>query len=193
MKKKIKLISTFASLGLALALMVFGVYAATSASFKVTTNVSFTATQHVKAIVSVRETGKLNAAPQEADYGDAVTAGINVNVNGETTGDFDENDHKDFELTGATLDAQNVYYGYEVTIENLDKENELPVAITAADKEGTQYTVTFTGEDATKIAAATESANGKIVITCVIQITDLAGNAVEVDAADLELNVDLGA
>ena len=44
MKKKVKLFSTIASLCLAVALMAFGVWAATSSAFKVTSKVSFTAT-----------------------------------------------------------------------------------------------------------------------------------------------------
>lgn len=43
MKKKVKLITTIASLCLAVALMAFGVYAATSATLGITSQVSFTA------------------------------------------------------------------------------------------------------------------------------------------------------
>ena len=58
MKKKSKLIATLSSLGLALAMMVFAVYAATSVTFKVTTNVSFEATKHVQATIVVRILGQ---------------------------------------------------------------------------------------------------------------------------------------
>ena len=52
MKKKFKLITTIASLCLAVALMAFGVYAATSVKYDVTTNVTFQAAQNVKAKVT---------------------------------------------------------------------------------------------------------------------------------------------
>ena len=51
MKKKFKLITTIASLCLAVALMAFGVYAATSVKYDIVTNVTYTATPNVKATV----------------------------------------------------------------------------------------------------------------------------------------------
>lgn len=45
MKKRVKLLTTIASLCLAVALMAFGVYAATSVSFKATGTISFTSTE----------------------------------------------------------------------------------------------------------------------------------------------------
>ena len=56
MKKRVKLLTTIASLCLAVALMAFGVYAATSASFSITNKVSFTATPNVKATVTLEVT-----------------------------------------------------------------------------------------------------------------------------------------
>lgn len=52
MKKKVKLFSTIASLCLAVALMAFGVWAATSVSVGVTGTVQFTAEKNVKAKVT---------------------------------------------------------------------------------------------------------------------------------------------
>ena len=52
MKKKFKLFTTIASLCLAVALMAFGVYAATTVKYDVQTNVSYEATKNVKASVT---------------------------------------------------------------------------------------------------------------------------------------------
>lgn len=54
MKKKFKLITTIASLCLAVALMAFGVYAAINVNYTVTTNVSYQAAKNVKAKVTYR-------------------------------------------------------------------------------------------------------------------------------------------
>ena len=53
MKKRFKLFSTIASLCLAIALMAFGVYVATTASFSITNKVSFTAEKNVKATITL--------------------------------------------------------------------------------------------------------------------------------------------
>lgn len=52
--KKFKLISTIASLCLAVALMAFGVYAATSVSVKITSNISFSAKDNVSGTLTVK-------------------------------------------------------------------------------------------------------------------------------------------
>ena len=56
MKKKVKLITTIASLGLALALMAFGVYAALTETFTVTSSVNFTASKDILVDFSVATT-----------------------------------------------------------------------------------------------------------------------------------------
>ena len=58
MKRKLKIVGTLASLGLCLAMLVIGVYAATSVSFNITANVQFTVTD-----VFVDVEGKVFADP----------------------------------------------------------------------------------------------------------------------------------
>ena len=72
--KKIKLFTTIASLCLAVALMAFGVYAATSASIGVTSSITFSAdgqvggTLTVKSysVASVAESGEIDLSQQTA-------------------------------------------------------------------------------------------------------------------------------
>ena len=64
MKKRVKLLTTIASLCLAVALMAFGVYAATSATLTVSGTVNFTAAKdvYVKLTnIEVKTTSKLDA------------------------------------------------------------------------------------------------------------------------------------
>ena len=63
MKKRVKLFTTIASLCLAVALMAFGVYAATQATFGITSNVSFTALN-----VTIRFDAKVEFDTQYVNY-----------------------------------------------------------------------------------------------------------------------------
>ena len=54
MKKKVKLFSTIASLCLAVALMAFGVWAASSANFGVSSTVKYTVTGQVNTIITIK-------------------------------------------------------------------------------------------------------------------------------------------
>ena len=186
MKKKFKLLTSIASLGLALALGVFGVLAATGKTFNVSTSVSFTATQHVKVTVNGYETTKLAATPGDSDWGTAKsTQNLSVDAAGADTGSL-----TDIVFTGATLDASNTYYGYKVTIKNDDTENALPMKLTYADKTAAQYTIDFT---VSGVASEEEIAVGETAtIIMVIHVTDLAGNRVDITNADMNLQVKLG-
>ena len=56
MKKKVKLFSTIASLCLAVALMAFGVWAASTANFGVTSTVKYTLSGQINAIINIKVT-----------------------------------------------------------------------------------------------------------------------------------------
>lgn len=79
MKKKVKLICTFASLGLALAMMAFGVYAAGISAFNITSNVTFSASDDVygKFEASVSKNGgtATSVAPYEVFADGSATTG----------------------------------------------------------------------------------------------------------------------
>ena len=188
MNRKAKIIATLSTLGLAIAMLVFSVYAATTVTFKVTTNVSFVATKHVKATITARDSGATATVltadaslyPNKAKTGADQTIG--VNSDGTDNGKIE-----DVEFNPAQLTATDKYYGYQITITNNDEQNDLPVYIKTNAQTGEGYKVTFTN--------ATDSTikyNVPYIITCIIQVTDLAGNTVIIDNNDLALNINLG-
>ena len=191
MKKKVKLITTIASLGLALALMAFGVYAAVTASFSVTTQVSFQATAHVKATVTVTETAALAAAPQASDYANSAATGLTdgkMSITRSSTGQ-DTNGLVDLTLAEVKLREDATYYSYKVVIHNDDAENSLTVTATTATQTGTGYTVTFDKNGNDNSIAAGED----YTFVCTIKIDKLDGNAVNVVNADLGVSFKLDA
>ena len=87
MKKRVKLLTTIASLCLAVALMAFGVYAATSVSFKATGTISFTSTEisgtWTLAVAAVNgtpaeQTPTVTPAAEENGVGSATVANTTV-------------------------------------------------------------------------------------------------------------------
>lgn len=121
MKKKVKLFSTIASLCLAVALMAFGVWAATNVNFSITNKVSFTATANVKATVSAVANVGANTAYAGEDKKAATIE--NIVLTGSETGDATTplektiafGDNVAIKETDAT---QPMYYYYTITIAN---------------------------------------------------------------------------
>ena len=182
MKKKVKLITTFASLGLALALMVFGVYAATTKSFNIQTQVGFQATAHVQATVTITETDAYAKAATPS-YAAAVADGLTdgkMSISRSAEG-VDTDGIKDILLGEVTLSDEATCYSYKVTIKNDDKNNNLTITFTAADKTADGYKVTFTGEKTTTLTPG-QSAE----YTCVIEVTTIDGSTVTIANADLK-------
>ena len=194
MNRKAKIIATLSTLGLAIAMLVFSVYAATSATFKVTTNVSFVATKHVKATITARDTEPTSTKlTKDSTYSKLASQGadqtISVNANGETV---DGSNNKisglqDVEFAPAELNQTNKYYGYQIKVTNNDTQNSLPISVTAQNQTRQGYTVTFDGATTTTIASGATH-----IITCILEITDLAGNSVTITNSDLALDVFLG-
>ena len=188
MKKKIKLISTFASLGLALALMVFGVYAATAVQFKVTTNVSFTADTEVQATITAAHTAALAKAPEAKDYVEVEGAGGTAGYTGNNWADA----IADIAFEEVALSSSANVYSYKITIKNDDDERKLRVTATlgAEVDEKNQYTIEFNKTSGTAFDID-ESGSADLIVT--VTITDLAGNAVPVAAINtaMGLTVDL--
>lgn len=67
MKRKFKLFATIASLCLSVALMAFGVYAATNSTYTVTSSVTFTSQVHVKWTGAVAG-GKISGETKDTDH-----------------------------------------------------------------------------------------------------------------------------
>ena len=128
MKKKVKLITTIASLGLALALMAFGVYAALTVNFRVTSQVSFTAAPNVNV--------QFTAAVAKTGSATLGTEGVESKTyNTYTDGGFDSQDAKTFEtiaLKDVTLVAAGDTCTYTFTVANYS-EFEVTVTITETD------------------------------------------------------------
>lgn len=114
MKRKFKLITSVASLCLAIALMAFGVYAASAPKLTVSGTVSFNA-ENVYATVTIQK-GK------GATLDDITLTDVTVTKGVWTTGTSND-DAKAEANVDETLDDQNVAYKYVVTIKNDFKEN----------------------------------------------------------------------
>ncbi|MEG1751870.1 MAG: hypothetical protein RR140_03575 [Clostridia bacterium] len=123
MKRKAKLITTFASLGLALALMAYGVFAATSQSIAVTNTITFTATKDIAATVYGTKSAAVGAAPTGVPTeitADPTTGGAETETAysstvlvTETTTTMDA-----WALSKTTLDVTNKFVVYTFTIQN---------------------------------------------------------------------------
>ena len=156
MKKKVKLITTIASLCLAVALMAFGVYAATSESLKVNSSVSFTSTTVLfDAVVDI--TGAVEEAKHKEYQAD------NTKV---------AQSFEDFDVGALTFDEQHREITYKVTFAN--KSNfaiDIAVTGTPASVDG-QLTVTETKTALTNIAK--DATN--IVYTLVLKLDRVDSN-----------------
>lgn len=150
MKKNFKLFSTIASLCLAVALMAFGVWAATSVNVSITGNVTFTATANVKAKVTFQDTldNATGITPVEtaetlyetkADATDATATGSKALE----------------DMTVEVKDSsKNIVYTYTITVENKAASTDLykflkveltkPAETAVLDSDG--YTVAVTGD-----------------------------------------------
>ncbi len=158
MKKKVKLFTTIASLCLAVALMAFGVYAATQVNVTISGSVAFTADAHVKAEVTLIASQENITSATLKTYDEAQqvyktnTADLGLKAN--ETGSFALGDIDDIKPTVA---GSEMVYTYTVTVKNLaaatDQFKVLNVALVfngAASSDATivkdGYTLTITGE-----------------------------------------------
>ena len=155
MKKKVKLFTTIASLCLAVALMAFGVYAATQVTATVSGKITFVATDVDVSLVSVKwyaENVK-NITNKTKDTADTLTA---TSEGVYTLGDA---------LLVDSLDAEAKIY-IICTVSNASNQNdaELTAAITAAD---TQF-VTKTDPTPVTVGKKTAETATEAEITAVI-------------------------
>ena len=149
--KKVKLFTTIASLCLAVALMAFGVYAATQVDISITGNVSFSAAANVKATVTLSDTAE-NVAT-------GYTAVVNKELykTGEDANEIKNTGSHDFGdmVFTATSTNASIVYSYTVTIKNdaaaTDEYKVLNVVVTESLNDEAQlnvdgYTVAISGE-----------------------------------------------
>ena len=172
MKKKFKLFATVASLCLAIALMGFGVYAASTVTVTVTSNVSFSASAHVRATIEGTETAQNTSFT--ADNPEDVVLTAASGADGSMT--FGDN-----ALGAPTNGSQNITYSYTITITNNaaadDTYDELQVTVTkptmtaslATDGYEVEFTSTqFTGSEATSSYTIAAGANASYTVTITI-------------------------
>ena len=129
MKKRLKLFSTIASLCLAVALMAFGVWAATNVSFTVSNKVSFTATANVKA--KVWHTTAVEKCTQSGATTDTSEGKPDLTFNGSEDAKGGESYEVegglalgDVTLTATNGSVEQMTYSYTITIKNTATSND---------------------------------------------------------------------
>ena len=167
MKKRAKIITTIASLCLAVALMAFGVYAASTVTFSVTTKVSFQVKDVFVTIAgkayknsAANATGATEFEEQRFAGYQSWTLNSGVKVPNATVGGT-EASQPTWTIANDVmqLDSVNKYVVYEVTIKN-DEGHDIKIKATA--------TPTYTNKNMTRdsfTAVADISATGKNTVT----------------------------
>lgn len=166
MKKKVKLFTTIASLCLAVSLMAFGVYAATSITAKVSGSISFTSTEiagyweYSLQLTGGTFEGKSGAEQTALTYAnDTKNQAYENEAPGIIVNTADDNDT-------ATLTVTATFHNEADTVTaNLTATNK---------KTETAGAVTITGGDAT---TATAKGEGTITFTVVFKANNLYTNA----------------
>lgn len=200
MKKKVKLFSTIASLCLAVALMVFGVLAATNVEFNVTNKVSFTATANVKA--KVWHTIEVDKCTQTGAKANTSEENPDLTIDGSERKE-DSTTYEasitlgDVELVATSGATEQMTYSYTITIKNTATINDsypyLKVEIIGKTVEYTQeagygiITTFGTEKNATEIltAGATKTYTVKITVDNSKTITNIdLGTNVKLVAQD---------
>ena len=165
MKKKIKLFTTIASLCLAVALMAFGVYAATQVTYNVNGTVQYTMDAVLVDVSTTIEKSDLKNAPADFTAAaleahvdvDWVDAGFTVTAGNYQTYDEDtklaDDTKKDVTLDNIVYDfAESSVYKVTVTVTN---HNDTGIKFTKAGLNGTNATV---AEDANyQVVAAADN------------------------------------
>ena len=182
MKKKFKLITSVASLCLALTLMVFGVHAATAPQITVSGSVSFTATNVLATITGVKGTGESSTwatTLTEIEYG--------LNTEDAQTMAVGEIALTDLIATG----------GYKITItSDFDPSSATKVLITStlpATITGTGYTITFEGDSNWTTATTTGLTGGQsATVTVTATVNPALANATFTQDIGMTITLDRG-
>ena len=179
MKKKIKLITTFASLGLALALMVFGVYAALTETFTVTSSVNFTASKDILIDFAVETTvaGEAELAGTDGAMIKTYTEG----ANGKVTANAGATHANNLALKTVTYKAIGDKVTYTCTVTNYA---EFAIVVTVTPPTA----LTKNGKTLTSVTAATSfevgASTGEGVTETHTVVIELLRSDVSFDAAE---------
>lgn len=174
MKRKFKLFTSIASLCLAVALMAFGVYAATAPTLNVTGSVSFSAS-------NVYATVKVEKHEAAATIGDTWTEVLAETTFDESTAAASEGNYNETAAVGTlALTDANVTAAYRVTItSDFSDSSDAKVVVTPTNlptlknEDGFTNTLKYSvnGGDAADFTTAVELTGGQtIVITYTISV-----------------------
>lgn len=181
MKRKFKLITSVASLCLAIALMGVGVFAATAPSITVTGSVSFTASNVLATVSGVKGTGA------DTNWTTALTS---HSYEAGTT----EADHT-LEVGTIALSDATATGGYKITItSDFDAASSAKLKITTTlptTKTGTGYEITFVGDANWTTATSTGLAGGQSATVTVTATFDPAVASSTTSAIDFGMSIKL--
>ena len=176
MKKKVKLITTIASLCLAVALMAFGVFAALNVSYTITNTVSYSAAANVKATITyTTEATNMKEIRKGSLEGEVYTHANNKVIFADTVGNTDKATGTeaigDLYFVVEDISAP-MTYKYTVTIANNaeahDANKTLVVALTLKSSEDLMatkgYSITVTGQASQEVAIG-NSTSYSVLIT----------------------------
>ena len=180
MKRKFKLITSVASLCLALVLMVFGVHAAVSPQITVSGTVSFKAENVFATITGVKGTG--------ADTGWATTLQQIVY-------DVETEDAQSIAVGEISLTDAVTTGGYKITVTSdfaaasntkVKITSTLPTTVT-----GTGYTITFTGDANWTTATTTGLSGGQsATVTVTVDVNPALADATFTDDIGMTITLD---
>ena len=179
MKKNFKLFSTIASLCLAVALMAFGVWAATTASFGITSKVTFAATDvYVQFTADNYKGATVEAALASQSLGQKTFnsyTGENPMVPSATAEKIDT-------LTDITLDGTVIAFVYKFTVKNVGKDDVI-VTITdnsvAGENIDTLAVSAKVGDTNYVSGTTTLKQNDVLVYTISSKVTDVTTSATD--------------
>ena len=185
MKKRVKLLTTIASLCLAVALMAFGVYAATSSQLKVGSTVSFTTTNvAVKYTVEVTHSANVTVDETTAEK-DEYTTKYSQTISYGVEADDANADWNVGTYTFGNDATADDYVTYTITIENLG-ENAFQVKATGIPAKGAaanNFTIDVTNDDNLGAEAVSISGKDSAVVVVTYKITDLTKDATDATLA----------
>ena len=190
--KKVKLFTTIASLCLAVALMAFGVYAATNVKFTISNNVSYTAAEYIKAKIEF-STATENCTAANVNTTTTIWSDEDGNAEDVDAGTFDIGS---VVLTSTSNDLTELMtYSYTVTVTNLHAASdanstvyvdaEYPQEVDNLDTLGYKIEVDELSAATVTTAAKTTSYTVKITVKQTSTITEIdLGSSIELlDAA----------
>lgn len=125
-KRKIKLLASLTSLVLVVAVMAVGVWAASSATVKITGNVSYTASGNIKSTIILTENSEESTITPTVSGGSEGTKPVasagklvfNGSEEAGLTGTFTLGTAGTINLTATEGQTENVTYSYTITIKN---------------------------------------------------------------------------